>query len=545
MPRRPVQDYTDRCKAIELKRNLLSHHDIAQALGRPDRWVRRTLARFDKQAGLTSLKDRSSRPHSSPNQTSSDIEQAICQMKQAHPGWGRRQIAKQLRWQWRDDPAHRDAVGEARVRSVLKRHPELTPMAPAGEPAPPRQIDYLACNLLWAADAHQTRLADGSTWETVHWLDLYSRYDLGHVTATTLTQDLVIQSFLQVAGRYGLPSLIKTDRGGLFYEPTSGLPSLFERVMAALAVVHLPVGPRQPWWNGVIERRIQTCQREVALPQQGSAEAMDHAMEAERLFYDNERCHSRCADQPPTTTYHPSPRALPAEFAVENVPLTFQPTVITRQVQASGRVSVAGSSYYFSRRHAGQAVTVTVDGWQATAQAADGSQQSWDLHPTAQTPSRTPPAAAIPQPLTRKVDRRGCLHINHRLYYVGLAWATQTLTLQPQGATWTVTLSDGSTKSIPNPQLLPVPGQKPSRKRSPTPPAHQPDGTALQTRRITKTGQVAFHNRLYYAGIALYGQTVKVIPLAEGLAVYNTDNAWITTCPWRPSPAPDEPLCPT
>jgi hypothetical protein len=124
--------------------------------------------------------------------------------------------------------------------------------------------------------------------------------------------------------------------------------------MAALAVVHIPVGPRQPWWNGVIERRIQTCQKEIHLPHQGDAEVMNQAMEAERLFYDNERCHSRCDDQPPVTKYTPSKRPVPADFTLDQVPLTAQPTVLTRQVQASGRVSMANRSYYFSRRYAGR-----------------------------------------------------------------------------------------------------------------------------------------------------------------------------------------------
>jgi len=546
MPRRPAKDYEDRCRVVDLSQSALTHQAIAQTLHRPERWVRRTLARYDPQLGLASLKDHSARPHTSPNQTPPDLERAICEMKRAHPDWGRRQIARQLRWQWRDDADHRLPISDARVRCVLRRHPELAPPRPP-QPSPPRQLDYLACNLFWAADCHQTRLADGSSWETVQWMDLHSRYALGQLTATTLTEDVVIQSFLQVAAHYGLPVLMKTDRGHLFYEPSSGLPTLFERVMTALSVEHIPVGPHQPWWNGVIERRIQTCQKEVQLPSQGDGEAMNQAMEAERLFYDNERCHSRCDDQPPATKYTPSNRPLPPDFTLDQVAPTAEPRTVTRHVQASGRVSVANHSYYFSRRHSGQAVSVTVDGWQATAQAADGHQQTWDLHPKAQTtgPVETPPQETPPQPLTRKVDRRGCLHINHRLYYVGVAWQKQTLTLVPQDTSWVVTLPDGSSKVLPNPQLLPVPGQKPTRQRSHTPPAHPPDGTAFQTRHVTTTGQVAFHNRLYYAGIALHGQTVKVIPVAEGLAVYTTDNAWITTCPWRTDGKAVEPLCPT
>jgi hypothetical protein len=294
----------------------------------------------------------------------------------------------------------------------------------------------------------------------------------------------------------------------------------------------------------VLEPRIKTCQQEVQLPQEGDADALNQAMEAERQFYNNERCHSRCDDQPPVTLYVASSRPVPADFALDHVPITLQPTVITRHVQAGGRISLLNHSYHFSQRYARQPVTVTVDGWLATAEAADGWTRTWDLHHGAPLQPAPPPPPPAPAPLLRKVDRRGCVHINHRLFYVGIAWATHTVTLQPQDASWTVELPDGSTKVVPHPHLLPWPGQRPWTPRPQTPPSEQP-GTLFHTRRVTTTGQVAFNRRLYYAGIALHGQTVKVIPVTEGLAVYNVDNAWITTCPWREEVKPVEPLCPT
>jgi len=544
MPRCPAKDYPDRCTAVQLSQKHLTRREIGAMLQRPERWVYRALARYDAQVGLTSLRDYSSRPHHSPRQTPADIEQAICAMKQAHPVWGRRQICKQLRWQWRDEPALRDALTEGRVRRVLHRHPEFAPPAPGVDQPAPRRIDYLACNLLWGADTHQSRLADGSTWETLHWLDLHSRYELGQVTAAHLTEEMVVESFLRVANQYGLPQVIKTDGDKLFYEPTSGLPTLFQRVAAAVGVVHLPIVGRQPWWNGVVERYIQTCQQEVQLPTQGDAEAMNRAMEAERLFYDQERCHSRCADQPPATVYQPSPRRLPPDFSVANVPLTLLPTVVTRQVQASGRVSVAGHSYFFSRRYAGQALSVSIDGWQATAQAADGWQRTWDLRHQVEVSPPAPQPAPTTQPLTRTVNRRGCISFNRRLYYLGIAWVGQTLPLEPQGKSWTVRFPDGSSKTILDPQLLSV-GPRKATQRLQTPPSQQPEAAAFQIRRVTHTGQVAFHHRLYYVGIAHRGQHVCVAPAAEGLAVYTMEQAWITTCPWKTEPEPDKPLCPT
>jgi len=542
MPRCPPKDYEDRCKAVELHYNGRSQCEIAQELRRPRRWVTRTLKRYDPQVGLASLRDRSSRPRHSPNQTPAEIEQAICALKQAHPSWGRRQLRKQLQWQWRDDPERRAWATESRVRRVLARHPELALPAPEKTRRSARQIDYLECNLMWGADIHQTRLPDGSIWETLHWLDLYSRYELGQLTTTRLTEELVVQSFVDVARLHGLPRLLKTDRDKLFYDP-GGLPSPLGRVLAFLKVEHLLIPKKQPWWNGVVERYIRTCREECPLPDQGEVGQMHQAMETGRIFYNEERCHSRCGDQPPATRYQPSSRRLPPDFDLRQVPLALDPIVLTRQVQQGGRVSVAGRSYHFSQRYAGQTVTVTVEGWQATARAADGWQRTWDLRVQQSIPAALPPPPAPPKPLTRKVNRRGSISLNKHLFYVGIAWSGQTLILEPQGASWQINLPDGSTKTIPDPQLLPLPAPRPARGRSQTPPSLTP--TVGTWRRVTSQGQIAFHNRLYYVGIAHSGERVLVIPLAEGLAVYNADQSWIRTCPWRKEDQLDKPLCPT
>jgi hypothetical protein len=302
---------------------------------------------------------------------------------------------------------------------------------------------------------------------------------------------------------------------------------------------------RQPWWNGVVERYIRTFRQEGELPDQGETEQVNRCMENTRLFYNQERCHSRCKDQPPATCYQPSDRRIPTDFELSQVPITLQPTVVTRQVQSNGGISLAGHSYPFSRHYAGQAISVTVEGWMATAQAQDGWQRTWDLHPGSETPPASPPPSQPPKPLTRRVTRRGTISLNRHIYYLGVAWAGLTLTLQPQGATWLVTFPDGSTQSIPDPQFLVPLARRPSPPRPLAPPSQPPEPATLHTRRVTKRGQISFHNRLYFVGIAHGGERVLVTPVSEGLAVYNTDHAWITTCPWKGNQQPDKPPCPT
>jgi hypothetical protein len=541
MPRCPAQDYADRCAAVDLQQAGLRRCEIAVTLRRPARWVQRTLGRYDASVGIVSLRDHSSRPQRSPRRTPAETEAEICELRRTHQTWGRRQIAEQLRWRWRDDPERRQWVSAGRVRRVLARHPELSPPVAAAERTPPRQIDYLTCNLIWASDIHETHLADGSVWYTLHWLDLYSRFELGQLTAQRFTEELVVQSFLQVAQQYGLPQIVKADHDKLWYDAVSGIPSRLTRVLSALGIHHLLVGPKQPWWNGVVERYVRTCRQELMLPSPSEAESMPQAMETARLFYNEERCHSRCQNQPPATVYQPSARRLPPDFDPARVPFTQEPLVLTRQVQASGRISLAGRSLPFSPRYARQTITVTIDGWSAVGQAADGWQRTWDLHVDTIQPAATPPPPTPPRPLTRKVDHGGCLTLQSYRYYVGIAWVGQTLTIQRCSDTWSVSLPDGTEKTLPCKHLYPQPAPKTtlSRPSAPTaPPSAKPNP---QTRRVNKNGQLSFHNRLYFVGLAHKGQTLAVVPTSVGLEVYTTQQAWVTTCPWKTPLDADKP----
>ena len=91
---------------------------------------------------------------------------------------------------------------------MLAQHPELHAALAPSAVKPVRQIVDLAHNLIWAADIQETQLADGSIWYPLHWIDLHSRYLLGQLTVPTLTEALVVESFLVVARQHGLPAIV-------------------------------------------------------------------------------------------------------------------------------------------------------------------------------------------------------------------------------------------------------------------------------------------------------------------------------------------------
>jgi hypothetical protein len=139
------------------------------------------------------------------------------------------------------------------------------------------------------------------------------------------------------------------------------------------------------------------------------------------------------------------------------------------------------------------------------------------------------------------VDRSGCLTLQSYRYYVGIAWVGQTLTIQRCSDTWSVSLPDGTEKALPCKHLLPQPAPKTALTRPNAPTAPPSAKLNPQTRRVNKNGQLSFHNRLYFVGIAHQGQTLAVVPTSAGLEVYTDQQAWVTTCPWKTPLDADKP----
>ncbi|GAA1767610.1 hypothetical protein GCM10009681_43350 [Luedemannella helvata] len=69
--------------------------EVAERFGVSRQAVHRWVGWY-RDEGLDGLVDRSSRPQSSPSQTSPEVEAAICEMRRAHLRWGARRIEFEL-----------------------------------------------------------------------------------------------------------------------------------------------------------------------------------------------------------------------------------------------------------------------------------------------------------------------------------------------------------------------------------------------------------------------------------------------------------------
>src|SRR3974390_1986298 len=79
--------------------------------------------------GDTALEDRSRRPHFSPGRSGAEMEALVLAVRDAHPAWGARKIARCLVREGHNVPAH------STVHAILRRHGRIAP--PAGRPGEP------------------------------------------------------------------------------------------------------------------------------------------------------------------------------------------------------------------------------------------------------------------------------------------------------------------------------------------------------------------------------------------------------------------------
>jgi transposase-like protein len=81
---------------LEVLNNGVTVTDVARRFGVARQTVHDWL-RLYASRGLAGLVDRSSRPLSCPHQMAPAVEARIVELRRAHPGWGPRTIANQLR----------------------------------------------------------------------------------------------------------------------------------------------------------------------------------------------------------------------------------------------------------------------------------------------------------------------------------------------------------------------------------------------------------------------------------------------------------------
>lgn len=216
------------------------------------------LKRWQVSAKQQALQDRSRRPLHSPARSAQSVEQAVVHIRQQHPTWGGRKIARILQ------DRGLGAVAASTVTHILHRHGLIGEQASQAA-QPWQRLVHEAPNALWQIDfkGHFKTLAGMCHALTL--LDDHSRFNLLVKALPRNDTGHVQPALTEVFERYGLPVRINADNGAPWGSPSAGGDSLSE---LAIWLIRLGIRvsfsrPYHPQTNGKLERLHRTLEAEV------------------------------------------------------------------------------------------------------------------------------------------------------------------------------------------------------------------------------------------------------------------------------------------
>jgi transposase InsO family protein len=318
-----------------------------------------------RDAPADPLTDRRRTPHAQPRQTAPEVEAAVIAMRQRYPCWGARKLAVKLR-----AAGGQPVPAPSTITVILQRHGLLPPRQPRVQPAT-RRFEHPHAHALWQMDFMGHRELDGAA--RVHPLtimDDHSRALLSLTACADEQLETVWPLLWACLGRYGLPQAILTDNGPPW--GTSGAKGMtrLEAWLLRLGVELWHGRPLHPQTQGKVERLHRTISVEAfGTHTFRDLAAAQHAFDAFRTTYNEERPHDALDAQVPLVRLSANPRRRPR---VVPAPV-YAPEDILRVVRAKGTIGFAGRRWYVSSGVIGETVAVRPT-------AKEGSYQVYFCH---------------------------------------------------------------------------------------------------------------------------------------------------------------------
>jgi transposase InsO family protein len=279
------------------------------------------------------------------------MEARVLAVREEHPAWGGRKIARRLA-----DLGQEGVPAPSTVTEILRRHGRLD-IAECERHRAFERFERSRPNELWQMDFKgHFAMAEGRC-HPLTVLDDHSRYAIGLRACGDETEGTVRGQLSGLFRRYGLPEAMLADNG-----PPWGTAGHPEALYTALGVWLLQLGialhhgrVRHPQTQGKDERFHRTLKLEVLQHSWfGGQEACQAAFDRWRIIYNEERPHEAVGMDVPAAHYQPSTRAFPEilpqpEYAAGD---------LLRRVSADGYLSFKGRCHKISQAFAGHLVAL-------------------------------------------------------------------------------------------------------------------------------------------------------------------------------------------
>ena len=302
------------------------------------------LQRYREAERIEDLRERSRRPHHSPQRTSEALETRVVEERKARPDWGPRKLEKLLQ---------RDEVRVPRwsIHRILKRHKLIKPHNQ--HPAALKRFQREHPNQLWQMDFKGLAANLSQGWLPLSVLDDCSRYALGLKALRTNTGQAVRGVLEGIFTQAGLPDAMLLDQGTPWWSAHHpwGWTRLSVWLMKQNVKLYL-CAVRHPQTQGKVERFHRTIQD--ALHERGFP--ADRAswpgwLEEFRQEYNQVRPHEALGMATPASRWLPSERifgSTPEWEYPSGEPL--------KTLRSTGQVQIDGHEYTVTGALAGERV---------------------------------------------------------------------------------------------------------------------------------------------------------------------------------------------
>lgn len=229
------------------------------------KWLERYLNK-----GLPGLEERSRRPQNFPNQTPSEIDQYVVELRKRDPEWGSKKLHKII--------SNRKEQGlylystipcKATITKILERN-GLIPPNRSKQSEGFERFEYNYPNELWQMDYKgYFKLLNMQICHPLTITDDHSRYNICLKACENQKEVTVKQALIDVFRRYGLPYKILTDNGSPWgttgNESADGIRSYttLEKWLIQLNIKLIHGRPYHPQTQGKEERFHRTLKQEL------------------------------------------------------------------------------------------------------------------------------------------------------------------------------------------------------------------------------------------------------------------------------------------
>jgi len=293
--------------------------------------------------GEAGFEARSRRPHSSPRQTPAAIEAQILALRERHPAWGGRKLARRL-----SDLGVTGVPSPSTVTEILHRHSRLEA---AGVERPRRwqRFERAAPNALWQMDFKGHFALDRGRCHALTVIDDHARYALGLRACGDETEQTVRGQLTALFRRFGLPEMMLADNGspwGCAWSEYTALGVWLLRL--GIELRHGRV--RHPQTQGKDERFHRTLDVELLQMQRfADLVACQASFDAWRVIYNEERPHEALGLATPASRYQASPRSFPEQLPEPQ----YHASDEKRRVRWDGSLKFRGRRFKLSQAFAG------------------------------------------------------------------------------------------------------------------------------------------------------------------------------------------------